>query len=169
MVNAKTIKESVKLADVLSLYGSPLNGSGRALCPFHNDKRPSMTVKGERWKCWSCGESGDAIDFVMKMKNCGVPEAMETLNRDFHLGYNLKSGTTRKQPNSNDIRAEKVKAYREYLNEKKAREIEDLSRLHRVLYRGYVRGGCIGKEKENECRIISDRLDKLIGTGGNDG
>ena len=39
----------------------------KALCPFHNDHTPSMTFKGHKFKCWSCGESGDSISFVMKV------------------------------------------------------------------------------------------------------
>lgn len=38
----------------------------KGLCPFHHDKTPSLSVKGERWRCWGCGESGDVIDFTAK-------------------------------------------------------------------------------------------------------
>ncbi len=39
----------------------------KALCPFHDDHTPSMTFKGHKFKCWSCGESCDSISFVMKV------------------------------------------------------------------------------------------------------
>ena len=39
----------------------------KALCCFHTDHTPSMTFKGHKFKCWSCGESGDSISFVMKV------------------------------------------------------------------------------------------------------
>jgi len=39
----------------------------KALCPFHNDHTPSMTFKEARFKCWSCGESGDSISLVQKV------------------------------------------------------------------------------------------------------
>ena len=39
----------------------------KALCPFHNDHTPSMTFKKNKFRCWSCGESGDSISFVMKV------------------------------------------------------------------------------------------------------
>jgi len=39
----------------------------KALCPFHNDHSPSLTFKKNKFKCWSCGESGDSISLVMKM------------------------------------------------------------------------------------------------------
>ena len=39
----------------------------KCLCPFHDDHRASLTFKNNKFKCWSCGESGDSISFVMKV------------------------------------------------------------------------------------------------------
>ena len=39
----------------------------KALCCFHNDHTPSLTFRKNKFKCWSCGESGDSISFVMKV------------------------------------------------------------------------------------------------------
>ena len=39
----------------------------RCLCPFHDDHRPSLSFKGNNFKCWSCGESGDTISLAEKM------------------------------------------------------------------------------------------------------
>lgn len=39
----------------------------KTLCPFHNDHTPSLTFKGSKFKCWSCGESGDSISLVEKV------------------------------------------------------------------------------------------------------
>lgn len=39
----------------------------KALCPFHDDHTPSMTFKKNKFKCWSCGESGDSISLVKKV------------------------------------------------------------------------------------------------------
>lgn len=39
----------------------------KALCPFHDDHTPSMTFKKNKYKCWSCGESGDTISLVQKV------------------------------------------------------------------------------------------------------
>jgi len=52
---------------------------GRALCPFHPDKHPSLTVKNERFKCWSCGASGDAIDLVMRLHGLDFLSALRYL------------------------------------------------------------------------------------------
>ena len=39
----------------------------KALCPFHNDHTPSLTFKGHKFRCWSCGENGDSISLVQKV------------------------------------------------------------------------------------------------------
>ena len=39
----------------------------KALCPFHDDHHASMTFKGHKFRCWSCGESGDSISLVQKV------------------------------------------------------------------------------------------------------
>jgi DNA primase (bacterial type) len=48
--------------------GERFNRKGFTKCPFHSDQSPSLSVKyfsntgKERYKCFACGASGDAID-----------------------------------------------------------------------------------------------------------
>ena len=49
----------------------------KALCPFHDDRHPSLRFKGNRFKCFACGASGDVIDLVMRYNNIGFKEAVE--------------------------------------------------------------------------------------------
>lgn len=51
----------------------------RALCCFHNDHTPSLTFKKNKFKCWSCGESGDSISFVQKVLDKSFIEACRWL------------------------------------------------------------------------------------------
>jgi hypothetical protein len=39
----------------------------KSLCPFHEDHHASMSFKKNKFKCWSCGESGDSIKLAEKM------------------------------------------------------------------------------------------------------
>ena len=52
----------------------------KALCPFHDDRHPSLRFKGNRFKCFACGESGDVIDLVMRYLNIGFREAVEWID-----------------------------------------------------------------------------------------
>lgn len=36
-------------------------------CPFHADRKPSFAIYRDGFKCFSCGEYGDAVDFVVKL------------------------------------------------------------------------------------------------------
>ena len=49
-----------------------------ALCPFHNDKNPSLHFHSgkNRYKCFACGASGDVVDLVMRYNNVGFKEAV---------------------------------------------------------------------------------------------
>jgi DNA primase len=80
-------KERIRQAiDIVELVGGylQLRREGRnykALCPWHDDSRPSLQVNAERqsFKCWVCNIGGDIFSFMMKMENVEFPEAMEML------------------------------------------------------------------------------------------
>ena len=57
------------------------------LCPFHKDKNPSFAVTPHLgiYKCFSCGEAGDAIKFIMKTKNQEFKEVIVDLAEKFGL------------------------------------------------------------------------------------
>src|SRR5436189_4246137 len=57
----------------------------KGLCPFHQEKTPSFTVSPARgtFKCFGCGEGGDAITFVEKTENIDFVGAIELLARRF--------------------------------------------------------------------------------------
>jgi DNA primase len=80
-------KEQVKQAiDIVELVGKyvQLRRQGRnyvALCPWHDDSRPSLQVNPERqsWKCWVCDVGGDVFSFIMQMDGVTFPEALSML------------------------------------------------------------------------------------------
>ncbi len=57
----------------------------KGLCPFHQERTPSFTVTPGRgtFKCFGCGEGGDAITFVEKTENVDFVGAIELLARRF--------------------------------------------------------------------------------------
>ena len=54
-------------------------GRNKALCPFHEDRHPSLhfDIKRNRYKCFSCGASGNVIDLVMRYMYVSFKEAVE--------------------------------------------------------------------------------------------
>ena len=69
------------IVDVIGKYVALEKRGGNyfACCPFHTEKSPSFTVteSKEFFHCFGCGESGDAIDFVMKYDGLDFREAVE--------------------------------------------------------------------------------------------
>ena len=57
----------------------------KGLCPFHSERTPSFTVSPARgtFKCFGCGEGGDAITFVEKTENLDFVDAIELLAQRF--------------------------------------------------------------------------------------
>ena len=53
--------------------------TGFVLCPFHNEKSPSLHITKNKFYCFGCGEYGDAIEFVMKTKNFNFKQAVSYL------------------------------------------------------------------------------------------
>ena len=71
------VEEVVRLRKAGSTY--------KGLCPFHQERTPSFTVSPARgtFKCFGCGEGGDAITFVEKTENVDFVGAIEVLARRF--------------------------------------------------------------------------------------
>ena len=69
-----------------------------ALCPWHDDTRPSLQVNPERqsFKCWVCDIGGDIFSFVMKMEGVEFPEALAMLAE--RAGIALKPTRGRLRP-----------------------------------------------------------------------
>ncbi|MEG0722838.1 MAG: DNA primase [Akkermansia sp.] len=82
----ESIKKVLASTDIVDLINSyiPLKKAGvswKGVCPFHNDSHPSMTVSPVRqsFKCFACGEGGDALSFVMKFENLPFVDAIRRL------------------------------------------------------------------------------------------
>lgn len=70
-----------------SLTLIPTGAHYKALCPFHDDKNPSLMVYPDRqtYRCWSCQEGGDVFSWVMNRESVGFREALEMLANRAHI------------------------------------------------------------------------------------
>jgi DNA primase len=79
------VREATDIVDLISEV-TKVRRSGRstmAICPFHEEKTPSMSVDRGRglYHCFGCGEGGDVFSFVQKTQGLSFPEALEMLAR----------------------------------------------------------------------------------------
>lgn len=92
------IRKQVNIVDVVGEY-VPLVKKGSSywgLCPFHNDKNPSMSVDPSRqiYRCWSCNNSGNVFNFVSQIENITFRESLYFLADK--IGYQIKNKVIKK-------------------------------------------------------------------------
>jgi DNA primase catalytic core len=93
-----------RLAEARGIKLRRLGADLHGLCPFHDDKTPSLVItpKKNLWHCMgACNAGGTAIDWVMRADGISFRHAVELLRAD-HLSATpiqpVKHGTVRKLP-----------------------------------------------------------------------
>jgi DNA primase len=104
-VDLAALKREHPLSQVLAAIGVSLHPAGgerfTALCPFHDDHRPSLLVdeRDGHFHCFGCGAHDDVIDFVMRRDGVVFVEACRHLGaipaRSTHQPGARKSGRSR--------------------------------------------------------------------------
>ncbi len=92
MIKQETIQEILSTAriedvvqDYVSLKRRGVNLIG--LCPFHAEKTPSFTVSPSKnfYKCFGCGQGGNAVNFLMEHEKFSYPEALRFLAKKYNI------------------------------------------------------------------------------------
>ena len=111
----KIVDEVKEKADIVSIIQEriPLTKKGAnyvGLCPFHDDKNPSLTVSPTKhiYKCFSCNASGNAITFVQNYDKISFMDAL----RKVAATVNIKIAKSKK-----DLEYEKNKKYYDCMND----------------------------------------------------
>jgi DNA primase len=78
------IKSRVDIVELFASFGVKLTLKGKSFvgsCPWHEDREPSLSVDPQQglYHCFGCGESGDVVSLVEKMKGVGFKDAMRYL------------------------------------------------------------------------------------------
>lgn len=83
ILDAVRIEEVI--GDFVSLRKRGANYLG--LCPFHQDKNPSMSVSSTKgiFKCFACGKAGNAVTFLMEHEHLSYWEALRYLAKKYHI------------------------------------------------------------------------------------
>ena len=109
MIDRETIDkilDATNIVDVVSEFVT-LKKSGvnyKGLCPFHDDKTPSFMVSPTKQicKCFSCGEGGTAINFLMKHEQITYPEALRWLAKKYNIEIQEKELTDEEKQQQSD-------------------------------------------------------------------
>jgi len=93
IANTEEIKNAVQINDILgdfiTLKKKGINYT--ACCPFHNEKTPSFIVNPARgsFKCFGCGKSGDAIEFLREHEAMNYTEALTYIACHYNIPVKL--------------------------------------------------------------------------------
>lgn len=90
------IKSKVNIVDVISEY-LPVEQKGKnyfAICPFHDDHNPSMSISPEKqiYTCFVCGASGNVFNFVANYEKISFVSAVKKVAQKagINLDINVK-------------------------------------------------------------------------------
>ena len=90
MINYAHIKQSITTRQAAENFGIQVNSRGMAVCPFHDDRRPSMKVD-ETFYCFGCGATGDGITFTSRLFGISPASAARKLVMDFGISLDEES------------------------------------------------------------------------------
>ena len=98
-LHPRTIEAVKERADIVDVVGEHvvLKKKGRefvGVCPFHDDKSPSMTVSPAKqfYYCFSCGAGGNAIKFLMELQRLSFSDVVLELARKYQLPVETLEG-----------------------------------------------------------------------------
>ena len=114
------VKQRLTIRQVVEYYGYKVNRAGQFICPFHNDHKPSASIKNDYFNCFVCGAGGDLITFTAKLHGLSNYEACKKLIDDF--GLNI---ATEPQTQADKLKADRERAKRQ-AELKRQKEIENL-------------------------------------------
>lgn len=108
------VKESVTMQQAVEHCGISVNQKGLAMCPFHQDKHPSLKIypNGKGFYCFACGAGGDQIKFVARYHDIGNYEAAKQLAMAY--GVPMQEPVTYREKREAQIRQQKRQALREF-------------------------------------------------------
>lgn len=100
------ILEAANIVDVISEYVSlrKAGTSYKGLCPFHDDRTPSFSISPAKgvYKCFSCGEAGNVVNFIMKHDQMTYPEALKVLAKKYGIEVKERELTTEEKQLENE-------------------------------------------------------------------
>lgn len=92
MIDQETIQrimDATNLEEVIGEFVSLHKRGGNYIgcCPFHNEKTPSFYVTPSKgiYKCFGCGEAGNAITFLKKHEHYTYEESLRWLANKYHI------------------------------------------------------------------------------------
>ena len=90
------VKQQLNIRKVIEHYGIKVNRAKQFVCPFHNDHKPSASIKNNYFNCFVCGAGGDLITFTAKYLGLSNLDATKQLINEFNLNIDISTPEEKK-------------------------------------------------------------------------
>lgn len=109
MIPKETIDQIFETARVEEVVGDFVHLKKKGtnlwgLCPFHNEKSPSFSVSPSKgiYKCFGCGEGGNAVNFIMSHEKLTYPEALRYVAKKYNIEIKEEERTPEQEAELNE-------------------------------------------------------------------
>src|SRR5690606_22537951 len=79
-LSPKVLKREINIQQVFAYFDIEIDENSKCLCPFHEDKNPSMLVNSEFAYCFACGRGWDVFDFLKEYLQIEFNDTLFWLN-----------------------------------------------------------------------------------------
>lgn len=154
------LKQNITPAQAIEYYTGHVVRRNKCLCPFHNDRDPSLTIKGDMWRCWPCQIGGDVIEFTQRYFGIGFRDAVAKLGNDFGIvtEHPVQSKADRERIMWDRIKRESDRENKIQLRSYLDSEIEILNACHRILLRCNAPGDVVKRYAAELDNMIQERF-----------
>lgn len=147
------VKQQLNIQQVIEHYGFKVNRAKQFVCPFHDDHKPSASIKNDYFNCFVCGAGGDLITFTAKYLGLSNLDATKQLIEEFNLNIDISTPEERKAQyiaqKKRQAEIKKETTFRDrYKKDKELRQ--DIKKPTLYKLRNEVRQTAIKNEREKE-------------------
>jgi DNA primase len=140
------VKQRANIADIVGQYVTLKRGGAdslKGLCPFHDEKSPSFSVRPNvgMYKCFGCGESGDVYKFLQQIDMMTFSEAVEKVAATINFSLTYEDGSPERESGNRSRLLEANRAAELYFIEQLSSPEAEFGRDF-LTGRGFDRAAC---------------------------
>lgn len=107
------IRRTVSAREAAERFGLTVNRHGKARCPWHNDKNPSLSFRDGYCHCFVCLKGGSCIDIAAQLLGLSPAEAAAEVAREFGIAAFTEIDPAEARKRREELAAAKARAEKE--------------------------------------------------------
>ena len=140
------VKQRANIADIVGQYVTLKRGGAdslKGLCPFHDEKSPSFSVRPNvgMFKCFGCGESGDVYKFLQQIDLMTFTESVEKVAASINFTLTYEDGGAERETGNRSRLLDANRAAEQFFIEQLTSPEAEMARDF-LTSRGFDRAAC---------------------------